>query len=164
MDNLLEFLGYTLAIGIGATVVMDLWAVFIRRFFGIHGLNYAMLGRWIGHMTRGRVRHQSIADAAPVYNEAPVGWAIHYATGIAFAAILLLVVGAAWVKSPTLLPALATGVGSVIAPYFIMQPALGLGVAACRTPAPNAARLKSLTSHTVFGIGLYLAAQLLAVF
>jgi hypothetical protein len=39
-----------------------------------------------------------------------------------------------------------------------MQPALGLGVASSKTPNPQQARLKSLATHTVFGIGLYLAA------
>ena len=30
------------------------------------------------------------------------------------------------------------------------------GMAASRTPAPNAARLQSLLTHAVFGLGLYL--------
>jgi hypothetical protein len=50
------------------------------------------------------------------------------------------------------------GIGTVPIPYFIMQPALGLGIAAAKTPHPNQARLKSLVTHTVFGVGLYLSA------
>jgi hypothetical protein len=46
----------------------------------------------------------------------------------------------------------------VVFPLFIMQPALGLGIAASNTPKPWQARLKSLATHTVFGIGLYLCA------
>jgi hypothetical protein len=41
-------------------------------------------------------------------------------------------------------------------PFFIMQPSFGLGVAASRTPDPTQARLKSLATHTIFGLGLYL--------
>nr|WP_202899843.1 DUF2938 family protein [Kordiimonas gwangyangensis] len=67
-------------------------------------------------------------------------------------------------KAPTPLPALAVGIGSIIAPFFIMQPAFGFGFAASRTPAPWKARLKSLVTHTVFGMGLYLTALLLATF
>jgi hypothetical protein len=47
---------------------------------------------------------------------------------------------------------------TVLFPFLIMQPSLGLGVAASRTPNPMQARLKSLVTHTVFGIGLYLSA------
>jgi hypothetical protein len=43
-------------------------------------------------------------------------------------------------------------------PFFIMQPSLGLGIAASRTPKPMQARLKSLVTHTVFGVGLYVCA------
>jgi hypothetical protein len=43
-----------------------------------------------------------------------------------------------------------------------MQPAFGLGVAASKTPNPNKARLKSLMTHTVFGVGLYVWAYLLS--
>jgi Protein of unknown function (DUF2938) len=39
-----------------------------------------------------------------------------------------------------------------------MQPSLGLGVAASRTPNPTQARLKSLMTHSVFGVGLYVCA------
>ncbi|MBA3260744.1 MAG: DUF2938 family protein [Gemmatimonadales bacterium] len=34
----------------------------------------------------------------------------------------------------------------------------GLGIAASRTPNPTQARLKSLVTHTVFGVGLYVCA------
>jgi hypothetical protein len=57
-----------------------------------------------------------------------------------------------------LLPALLYGIGTVVFPFFIMQPSFGLGIAASRTPNPTQARLKSLATHTVFGIGLYVCA------
>ncbi len=34
-------------IGIGATVIMDLWAWLQRRVFGIPSLNYALVARWV---------------------------------------------------------------------------------------------------------------------
>jgi hypothetical protein len=49
-------------------------------------------------------------------------------------------------------------VGTVVAPYFILQPAMGLGIAARRAPNPAMARLHSLVTHVVFGFGLYLTA------
>lgn len=55
-------------------------------------------------------------------------------------------------------PALLYGIGTVLVPLFVMQPSLGLGVGASKTPKPTQARLKSLVTHTVLGLGLYLSA------
>jgi hypothetical protein len=64
-----------------------------------------------------------------------------------------------WIVAPTVLPALAFGVVTVVLPFLVLQPALGFGVASARTKNPAAARLKSLATHSVFGFGLYLSAQ-----
>ncbi len=41
------------AIGMGATLVMDLWNLFLKRMFGIPSLNYCLLGRWLRYMPEG---------------------------------------------------------------------------------------------------------------
>jgi hypothetical protein len=69
--------------------------------------------------------------------------------------------GADWLANPTVLPALAFGIASVAAPWFVMQPAMGAGIASSKTPTPWKNRARSLANHTVFGIGLYLAAIVL---
>jgi hypothetical protein len=66
--------------------------------------------------------------------------------------------GSAWLARPTLLPALLYGLATVAFPFFVMQPALGLGMASSRAPHPTHARLKSLATHLVFGVGLYICA------
>ncbi|RZJ03252.1 MAG: DUF2938 family protein, partial [Haliea sp.] len=55
-----------------------------------------------------------------------------------------------------------TGLLTVAAPWLLMQPAMGAGIASCRTPAPMKNRIRSLVNHAVFGLGLYLAAVLVA--
>jgi hypothetical protein len=151
------FLLYATLIGAGATVVMDLWALAQRRLLGIQTLDYAMVGRWLVHLTRGQFRHASIAAAPAVRCERAIGWASHYAIGIALAAGLLAGWGLAWVKQPTIGPALLVGIVSVLAPFLVMQPGMGLGIAGSRTPRPQAARLRSVATHLIFGCGLYLA-------
>ncbi len=91
-----------------------------------------------------------------------LGWFTHYATGIVFAALLLAIQGASWALSPTLLPAVAVGVVTVLLPLCFMQPAMGAGFASSRTPTPLKNCLRSLANHTVFGLGLYLSAALVA--
>lgn len=157
-----EILVCAILIGVGATIVMDLWGILLKRLFGIAALNFAMVGRWIGHFPRGRFVHDAIAQAAPIRGESLIGWSAHYAIGIVFAGLLLAIWGLDWLHQPTLLPALIIGVATVAAPYFIMQPGMGAGFAASKTPRPNVARLRSLATHTVFGLGLYASALLLA--
>lgn len=150
-------------VGIGATAVMDLWALALKRFLGLPSLDYAMVGRWIGHFPHGRFVHQRIAAATSVRGERLIGWTAHYAIGIVFAGLLLLIWGSEWAIRPTLVPALIVGLVTVVAPYFLMQPAMGAGIAASKTPNPNSARLRSLLTHAVFGLGLYLSALALSV-
>jgi hypothetical protein len=147
-----------IAIGLGATLVMDLWNLFLKRAFGIPSLSYCLLGRWIGHMPSGKVRHASIAAAPAVRFECTIGPIAHYAIGVMLAIGFILIASPAWLARPTFLPALLYGVVTVVFPFFLMQPSFGLGIASARTPHPARARLKSLMTHTVFGAGLYLGA------
>jgi hypothetical protein len=145
-------------IGLGATALVDLWTLLRHRCFGVAPPDYAHLGRWLAHMRRGRFRHVAIAAAAPVRHERLIGWSAHYLIGIAFATLPALVQGEAWLRDPTPGPALLIGIGTVAAPFLLMQPGMGAGLAARRTPRPALARMQSLVTHAVFGLGLYLAA------
>jgi len=145
-------------VGAGATAVLDAWLLLLQHL-GLPTMNFVLLGRWVGHGLRGRWRHAAIAQAAPVAGERGLGWLVHYLVGIVFAALLAALPGG-WLQAPTLWPALAFGVGTVAVPLFVMQPAMGLGFAARKTPAPLQNCARSLTNHAVFGVGLYLAATI----
>ncbi len=146
-----------LCIGIGATLVIDVWTLMLKAM-GFPTLNYAMVGRWVGHWREGRFAHAHIAKATPVKGEVALGWITHYITGIVFAAVLVGVYGEAWLHNPTLLPAIIVGVATVVMPWFVMQPAFGAGMAASRTPVPWASRLQSVATHAVLGVGMYVSA------
>lgn len=154
-------IGQTVLIGIGATAVMDGWLLLLSRL-GVPTTGFAVVGRWVGHMPRGRFAHDAIAKAAPVRNELGLGWLTHYVVGVVFAALLVAVQGPAWLGQPTALPAIAIGAATVVVPWFLMQPAMGSGFLASKTAAPLGNCLRSLANHTVFGLGLYLAAVALA--
>lgn len=150
-----------LLVGIGATAVLDVWLVLLRRL-GLPGLDMALLGRWVAHLPRGRFVHAAIGRSPPIAAERAWGWIAHYAVGVAFAALLVGLQGQGWLHAPTLLPALAFGVATVVAPLFVMQPAMGAGFAASRTATPLKNVLRSLVNHAVFGLALYLCAAALA--
>ncbi|MGY3694886.1 hypothetical protein ACVIGA_004966 [Bradyrhizobium sp. USDA 3240] len=163
MADAVEFATSAVLIGAGATVVMDVWGIARKRLLGIPSLDYALVGRWLGHLASGRLRHDRIAASLPVAGERVIGWAAHYLIGIGFAGVLLAIFGLAWARQPSIAPALMVGIGSVAAPFLVMQPAMGAGIAASRTPGPWAARLQSLLTHAVFGVGLYAAGWLVSL-
>jgi hypothetical protein len=145
---------FGVAIGAGATLAMDLWNLLLKRFFGIPSLNYCLLGRWLLHIPLGTFKHASIASATPRPRECTIGWIGHYSIGIGLALAFVIFGPAGWVARPTLLPALLYGIVTVVFPLFVLQPSLGLGIASSKAPHPMRARLKSLMTHTVFGLAL----------
>ncbi|HEU4683951.1 MAG TPA: DUF2938 domain-containing protein [Nitrospira sp.] len=151
-------------VGIGAALTMDLWNLFLRRAFGMSSLNYCLIGRWVSSMLTGTFMHRNIAAAPPRPGECAIGWTGHFLISVAFALLLIAPSSGGWLERPTFLPALLVGVGTVVIPYFTVQPALGLGIASANTPNPTQARLKSLMTHTAFGVGLYLSGVIWSVF
>ena len=151
------FLG-AVAVGLGATLFMDLWALFLKRAFSTPSANYCLVGRWFRHMPEGTFMHASIANASQKPFECTIGWIAHYVIGAAYALVLVALVPGEWLAQPTLLPALLFGVGTVLVPFLVMHPSFGLGIAASRAPDPKQARLRSLMAHTAFGVGLYVCA------
>lgn len=146
------------AIGLFATLFMDLWAFSLKSAFNIPLANYCLVGRWFLHMPEGKFVHASIANASPKRFECGTGWIAHYAIGAAYALLFVALASERWMAQPEILPPLLFGIGSLIVPFLVMQPSFGLGIAASRTPNPTHARLRSLMAHIAFGVGLYLSA------
>ena len=163
MTDLIWLASFGVVIGIGGSALMDVWGLILRRAFNVPTLDYALLGRWIGNMPRGQFVHERMAAARPVLGERPLGWLAHYGIGVAFAFVLLAIWGADWARSPTLLPPMLVGMGTIVAPWFVMQPAMGAGVASSKTPNPAATRLRNLGTHAAYGLGLFLSAVALSV-
>ena len=163
MDSAAEHVVYAVMIGAGATLTTDAWAMIRKQLTGVAPPDYGLVGRWLAHMPRGRFRHDPISASPPIEGERVIGWIAHYLTGIAFASMLLAIWGIDWVRQPTIGPALIVGIGSAVAPFLLMQPGMGAGIAASRTPSPAAMRMRSLVVHAVFGVGLYVAGWLVSL-
>lgn len=148
-------------IGIGATVLFDLWAQLLARLPGMAKPNWAPIGRWFWHLREGRVFHDDIARAAPYAYETALGWAGHYAVGILYGIIFALIVGPDWFAAPRFVPAWIFGILTVAGGWFLLQPGLGLGWAASKTANPWKARALNLIAHSVFAVGLYGTALLI---
>jgi energy-converting hydrogenase Eha subunit B len=156
MNTILSVFISIIFLGIGATLTFDLWGLFLQYAFKIKPAPICLVGRWIQYMSEGTFWHANIASAPQKSRECMVGWIVHYMIGVVFAIAFVAWTGNAWLQSPTFLPALIFGILMAAAPLFLMQPAMGLGIAGSKTANPAQTRLRTLMNHTAFGIGLYL--------
>ena len=69
MNALLQDVLRVALVGIGATFVMDVWLALLRRL-GVRTLDFALVGRWVAHLFRGRWQHEAIARTPAVRGEA----------------------------------------------------------------------------------------------
>ena len=148
-------------IGLGATLAFDLWGQFLKHAFQIAPSNICLVGRWLHYMPNGTFKHANIATIPAKRAECAAGWIAHYFIGITLATLFVIIAGDEWLQQPTPLPAIVFGILTVLAPFAIMQPAIGLGFAAAHATNPGQARLRSLMNHMVFGAGLYFFAWLI---
>ncbi|ENV34637.1 MULTISPECIES: DUF2938 domain-containing protein [Acinetobacter] len=148
-------------IGVGATIILDLWALFLNKFFRIPITNWAMVGRWLGHIPKGELVQKQLNKAPSLDYELGLGWLAHYLIGISYILVLIAFEGKAWLSQPTVFPPLVISWFLLIAPFFIMMPCMGAGVAGANTPSPIKTRLISIAGHTVFGLGIYGSAVIL---
>jgi hypothetical protein len=146
-----------LVIGIIATLATDLW-LSLLQMVGVPPANWALVGRWLAWMPRGVFVHRPISATPPIRSELAIGWGFHYVVGIAYAALYLAIARLILASGPTLISALVFALALLVAPWLVMQPALGLGFFAAKTPHPNKARIISISGHTAFGVGLYFGA------
>lgn len=154
------------AVGVMATLAIDFWALVLKRGFGLPTTDWGMVGRWFAHLPRGVFVHKAIGTSSAVAHEHTIGWAVHYAIGVLYAFAYLYLVADVLSATPSLTSALAFALATLAAPWFILQPGLGLGVFANRAPRPWRVRLVTLSVHVVFGVALFpawLATQHLAL-
>ncbi|HDU5044743.1 TPA: DUF2938 family protein [Klebsiella aerogenes] len=152
-----EFALRSIAIGVGATAIYDLWGRLMVAI-GLPGSNWSMAGRWFSYMANGQFIHADVTIAPAKPYEMIVGWTMHYLIGIVYAGILLAIWGTEWAHQPTLLPAFIVGFVPIAAGWFIMAPAMGFGFASAKAPNVNVIRVVQFIGHCIFGFGLYLVA------
>jgi hypothetical protein len=150
--------------GLFATAVLDLWQRLLHAAIGIPPTNWAFVGRWFAYIPRGRFVHRPIAATSAVAGELALGWTLHYLIGIAYGFAYLGLVAYGLDRPPSLLNGLAFGAASVVIPWFILQPGLGVGVMGRLAPNPAVPMLNALASHILYGAALFVGVRLAAGF
>jgi hypothetical protein len=154
------FIQNAIVAGVVATVILDIWQRVLHVVTVIPPTNWGMVGRWFGHMPRGRFMHEAIAEAGPIDNEVATGWIVHYLIqiiyGVVYVGLIVIVLSA----TPSLLNGFIFGAASVVVPWFVMQPALGLGIMGSKAPNPAVSRYTALGAHCIYGMALYAGSAL----
>jgi hypothetical protein len=161
MTDIMDIIFRAALVGVGGTIVLDIYAFLLQRLFDVRATNWQMVGRWLGHMPSGSFIQTNLGQVKPVPGEHALGWAFHYVIGIGYGLLLVAIWGSRWLLEPDVAEPLILALVLLVLPYFVMMPGMGMGIAGSRTPKPNVARLKSVIGHSIFGIGMYLTARLL---
>jgi hypothetical protein len=159
----MEIVVAAVLVGIGGTVVLDLFSLLMERLAGVPATNWRMVGRWLGHMPRGRFVQPDLKQTDPVPGEHALGWIFHYVIGAGYGLLLVAIWGAGWLQAPGFAPPMVLVLVLLVLPFFVMMPGMGAGIAGARTPNPTVTRLKSVVGHSVFGLGMYATALTIAV-
>ena len=76
--------------GLAGTAAMDVLALVLARAGIAPFPNWAMPGRWLAHALRGKIWHEDIGQSEAVSNELGLGWVFHYAVGIIYGVIFVI--------------------------------------------------------------------------
>jgi hypothetical protein len=153
--------GRVLLLGAVATAAMDMLSTLAHRAHITAPLPPTLMGRWVGSVARGHLRHANIAQAASVDNELAIALFTHYAIGVAFASLYLFATLRLEVSPRSAIPAFTFGLVTCVFPWLLMFLAMGFGWFGVGGPPGTQLFLSSLISHVAFGVGLWLGARAL---
>lgn len=138
-----------------ANLVTDLYELGLERFLG-KTRDWHLVGRWVANMLNGSLVLDPTDEMRTVSGEFALGWVFHYIVAVVYVAAYLLGVRLILGEPPSMSTAIGFGILTVVAPWFVLMPCLGVGVFAMNAAKPNFVRIASLSVHVVFGIGIYL--------
>src|SRR5271154_727138 len=107
-------LAEAVVIGVVGTLAMDLWQRLLRAI-GVPTGSWGLVGRWLAGFPRGVFLHRSITSAPSVRGEVAIGWAFHYAVGVAYAALYLAIMRLGFGSPPTFGSALSFAIALLVA-------------------------------------------------
>ena len=147
-------------VGVAGTLVMDVLNGLFARTGVISKIDAGTIGRMSAGWARGRFRYNDPGEMKAVSHEMLLGFATHYAIGIALA--LIFVIGWDLLVGGPVSPiwTFAYGVTTTVASLFIVYPSMGFGIFGLRSPEGVKSSLSSLANHAFFGLGMAVAAAL----
>jgi len=142
------------AIGVFATLVMDLLNLSFARIELIPKIDIKMIGRMGAGWARGRFCYNHPSEMKKIANEVLWGYVTHYSIGLGLVIPYIYIWDQIFEGPPSPLWALAYGISTTVASYFFVYPSMGFGIFGRRSPEGIRAALSSFANHLFFGIGI----------
>jgi hypothetical protein len=151
----------TVAVGVIATVAMDVLSVAAARVGLAAPLSPNLIGRWFVSVARAQPVHADIARAVPASHEGAIVFPVHYAIGVSLAALYVWATLHLGWPARSLSTSIAFGLCTNVLPWLLMFPAMGYGAFGAHGPAGTRLFVSSLISHACFGLGLWIGARMM---
>ena len=140
--------------GVVGTLIMDLLNHRFAQIGAISKIDVRIIGRMAAGWSKGRFRYSHPDEMECVPNEMVYGYFTHYAIGVGLAIPFMLGWNLLVGGSASPVWALAYGVGTTVASWFLVFPSMGFGMLGRRSPEGLRAPLSSLANHLFFGLGM----------
>jgi hypothetical protein len=145
-----------IAIGIIATLTMDVLSIIASKARLTAPLPPRLMGRWFALVAKGRPVMSDIEKVPPIDGEMAIAVPVHYSIGVALAFAYLVVSLALGLNIKNPLTALGFSLSTNLLPWLLMFPAMGYGWLGLRVQPKTRLFWSSLVNHTFYGLGLWL--------
>ncbi len=159
-QNWAHFIFRCLMAGFAAATAADAGRTLYQLATGFPPVNWSVSGRWFLMVLSGHPYVPNIGAAPTLPNELLAGHVAYYTISILFAAVYLLALSQIFKRKPSVRNGLLFGWITMIFPFFVQMPAMGMGILASNTTTPVLIMLRTLVHHSSFGLGLALGALL----
>jgi hypothetical protein len=159
-QNWAHFLFCSLVAGFAAATAADVGRTLYQLATGFPPVNWSVSGRWFLMVFGGQPYVPNIGAAPTLPNELLAGHIAYYTISMVFAAVYLLSLSLIFKRKPSVRNGLLFGWITMIFPFFVQMPAMGMGILASNTATPVLIMLRTLVHHSSFGLGLALGALL----
>lgn len=141
-----------------APTAADIGRTIYQWITGFPPVNWSITGRWFLMVLSGQPYVPGIGKAPALPHELLAGHAAYYTISLIFAAAYVIGLGMVG-RRPSLLNGLVFGWATMVFPFLVQMPLMGLGAFAHLTGTPGLIIGRTLVHHSSFGLGLALGAM-----
>lgn len=146
-----------LCVGIGATLILDLWQFLLGKLFAVRGADWGHAGRWLKGLAKGEWIYRNSDPSPPRAGDKTLGWLFHYVVGTIYAFLYVPVSILGFGAFPDFLPYILIGfVLSTLAGLMVFSPLMGDGFLASKAPDQGRRIAFAVLNHLVFAAAQYL--------
>ena len=147
-----------LVAGLAGATAADIGRAIYQWITGFPPVNWSITGRWFLMVLQGHPYVPDIGTAPSLPNELIAGHVAYYTISVVFAGLYFALLKL-MKREPALWNGLIFGWATLVFPFLLQMPLMGMGVLASATATPGLIIGRTLVHHSSFGLGLALGAM-----